>query len=309
MSRTEYHIPVLLDQTIALLVHDRDGKYLDGTLGGGGHSKKILETLSEKGFLLGVDRDQAAIDHASKLLSCYPNFKAANINFGSINELEYINFGLRFDGILLDLGVSSKQIDDSERGFSYSADGELDMRMDRDDMTSAFGIVNNYSEKELSEIFFKYGEENRSRTIAEKITAAREKKEIKTTSELAAIISTVVSGKYRIKTLSRIFQALRIEVNNELKELESILNFSLEILNPKGRAAVISYHSLEDRIVKQFIAENSKGCKCPTDFPRCVCGNEPIIIPVTKKPVVPDENEIRANPRSRSAKLRVYEKI
>lgn len=309
MSSTEYHIPVLLEQTIELLVHDRDGKYMDGTLGGGGHSKKILETLSDKGFLLGVDRDQAAIDHTSKILGGYSNFKTANISFGKVNELEDITFGLRFDGILLDLGVSSKQIDDAERGFSYSSDGELDMRMDREDMTSAFGIVNNYAEKELSEIFFRYGEENRSRTIAERIVQAREKKEIKTTSELADIISTVVSGKYKVKTLSRIFQALRIEVNNELKELESILNFSLEILNPKGRVAVISYHSLEDRIVKQFITEHSTGCKCPPNFPRCVCGNKPVIAPVTKKPVIPGEEEIRANPRSRSAKLRVYEKL
>lgn len=309
MSSTEYHIPVLLEQTIELLVHDRDGNYMDGTLGGGGHSKKILETLSDKGFLLGVDRDQAAIDHASELLGGYSNFKTANISFGRVNELEDISFGLRFDGILLDLGVSSKQIDDAERGFSYSSDGELDMRMDREDMTSAFEIVNSYSEKELAEIFFKYGEENRSRTIAQRIIERREREQIKTTSELADIISTVVSGKYRVKTLSRIFQALRIEVNNELKELEQILNFSLEVLNPKGRVAVISYHSLEDRIVKQFITENSTGCKCPPNFPKCVCGNKPVIVPVTKKPVVPGEEEIRENPRSRSAKLRVYEKI
>lgn len=309
MSRTEYHIPVLLEQTIELLVHDKDGNYMDCTLGGGGHSRRILETLSDKGFLLGVDRDQAAIDHAAKLLGGYKNFKTANISFGRVNELEDITFGLRLDGILLDLGVSSKQIDDADRGFSYSSDGELDMRMDREQMTSALDIVNSYSDKELAEIFFKYGEENRSRSIAERISEAREKKEIKTTKELADIISTVVSGKYRVKTLSRIFQALRIEVNNELKELESILNFSLEILNARGRVVVISYHSLEDRIVKQFVAEYSKGCKCPPGFPKCVCGNKPLIAPVTKKPVVPGEEEIRVNPRSRSAKMRVYEKL
>ncbi len=309
MKAVSYHIPVLLKETIDMLVINKHGVYLDCTLGGGGHAGKILESLEPDGYLLGIDRDKQAIDHASKELSSYKNFKSVNINFARINELEQIVFGMQFDGILLDLGVSSKQIDDPERGFMYSEDGELDMRMDAAQGISAYDIVNSYSPGELTDIFFKYGEERNSRKITEKIVQYRDKKKIRTTGELADIIGSVCSKNFRIKTLSRIFQALRIEVNRELDELQTVLKFSLNILKPNGRVAVISYHSLEDRIVKQFVNEYSTGCNCPKEFPKCVCNKKPIIRNITKKPVCASEEEIKANSRSRSAKLRIFEKI
>ncbi|HQO09142.1 MAG TPA: 16S rRNA (cytosine(1402)-N(4))-methyltransferase RsmH [Clostridiales bacterium] len=304
-----YHIPVLQNETAQLLVTDKNGVYLDCTLGGGGHAKKLLESISEKGFLLGIDRDEQAIKYAGEFLKGFKNFKSEKISFSRLNELDQIVFGMKFDGILLDIGVSSKQIDDPERGFAYSADGELDMRMDRSAKISAFDVINGYCEQELTDIFFRYGEEKNSRKIARKIVQQRDIKPIKTTRELVDAVSSVISSNFRTKTLSRIFQAVRIEVNGELDELMSVLKFSLEILKPNGRAAVISYHSLEDRIVKQFITEFSTGCICPKNFPKCICGKVPVIRNLTKKPVCASEEEIEKNSRARSAKLRVYEKI
>ncbi len=309
MKAVNYHIPVLLKETIDMLVINKHGVYLDCTLGGGGHARKILESIEPDGYVLGIDRDKQAIDYASNELSSFKNFKGENINFARINELEQIVFGMQFDGILLDLGVSSKQIDDPERGFMYSEDGELDMRMDHAQGISACDIINSYGPAELVDIFFKYGEERNSRKIAEKIVQYRDKKKIRTTGELADIIGSVCSKNFRIKTLSRIFQALRIEVNKELDELQTVLDFSMNILKPNGRVAVISYHSLEDRIVKQFINEYSTGCNCPKEFPKCVCDKKPIIRSITKKPICASEEEIKANSRSRSAKLRIFEKI
>jgi len=309
MKAVSYHIPVLLKETIDMLVINKHGVYLDCTLGGGGHARKILESIEPDGYLLGIDRDKQAIDHASNELSSFKNFKSENINFARINELEQIVFGMQFDGILLDLGVSSKQIDDPERGFMYSEDGELDMRMDTAQGISAYDIINSYGPAELADIFFKYGEERNSRKIAEKIIQNRDKKKIRTTGELADIIGSVCSKNFRIKTLSRIFQALRIEVNKELDELQTVLKFSLNVLKPNGRVAVISYHSLEDRIVKQFINEYSSGCNCPKELPKCVCDKKPIIRNLTKKPMCASEEEIKSNSRSRSAKLRIFEKI
>jgi len=309
MNMAAYHIPVLLNETIEMLVQNKHGVYLDCTLGGGGHAKAILEAIDKDGFLLGIDRDIKAIEHACTILKEFKNFKSENINFARVNELEQIVFGMTFDGILLDLGVSSKQIDDAERGFSYSNDGNLDMRMDSAAAISAFDIVNSYGLKELTEIFYKYGEERNSRKIAEKIVYQREKGQIRTTAELSDIISSVTPRNFRVKTLSRIFQALRIEVNKELDELCSVLKFSLNILKPAGRVAVISYHSLEDRIVKQFIAEQSSACECPNELPKCVCNKIPSIKSVTKKPVCATVEEIEQNSRARSAKLRVFEKI
>lgn len=309
MNTPNYHIPVLLNETIGMLVLNKHGVYLDCTLGGGGHAKKILETIGPDGFLLGIDRDIQAIEHAGKVLQEYKNFKSENISFSRINELEQIVFGMQFDGILLDLGVSSKQIDDPERGFSYSGEGTLDMRMDTSQSVSAYNIVNTYNINELTEIFYKYGEERSSKKIAEKIIFQRERNAIKTTGELVQIISSVVPRNFRVKTLSRIFQALRIEVNKELDELSSVLKFSLNVLKPNGRVAVISYHSLEDRIVKQFIVEYSTGCDCPKELPKCVCNKKPVIRNLTKKPVCATAEETELNSRSRSAKLRVFEKI
>jgi 16S rRNA (cytosine1402-N4)-methyltransferase len=309
MDTASYHIPVLLRETVDALVLNSSGSYLDCTLGGGGHSEAILKAIDREGTVLGIDRDAEAIAEAGRKLGSYKNFRSENISFSRINELEQIVFGLKFDGILLDLGVSSKQIDDPKRGFSYSSEGRLDMRMDAASGISAYEVVNTYSGEELKKIFYSYGEEKNSRRIAEKIVSEREKSPIATTKELTSIISSVVSGNFRTKTLSRVFQALRIEVNAELEELKTVLEFSLDILKKGGRTAVISYHSLEDRIVKNFIAEHSAGCICPKEFPRCLCDNKPSVRNLTKKPVTASEEEISTNPRSRSAKLRIYEKI
>ncbi|MBU4485941.1 MAG: 16S rRNA (cytosine(1402)-N(4))-methyltransferase RsmH [Candidatus Delongbacteria bacterium] len=309
MNTVDYHIPVLLKETVELLVQNKHGAYLDCTLGGGGHAKAILENLEKDGFLLGIDRDKTAIEHTDEALKKFPNYKSENISFSKVNELDQIVFGMKFDGILLDLGVSSKQIDDHLRGFSYSGEGNLDMRMNTGEGLTAYDIVNTYGARELTEIFYKFGEERNSRKIAERIVQLREKKSICTTMELSNLISSVIPRNFRVKTLSRIFQALRIEVNKELDELNTVLKLSLDILKPEGRVAVISYHSLEDRIVKKFIAEYSTGCDCPKELPRCVCNKKPIIKAITKKPVCATEKEIIQNSRARSAKLRVFEKI
>jgi len=309
MKTVGYHIPVMLKETLNLLITDRKGTYLDCTLGGGGHSKAILDEIDPAGFVLAVDRDAEAVKYACKLLGDHKNFKAHQISFSRLNELDEIVFGMKFDGILLDLGLSSRQIDDACRGFSYIADSKLDMRMDRNDEMSAVEVVNNYSEEELTGIFFRYGEEKRSKKIAAAIMSQREKNLIGTTKELTDIIVSVTPSNFRIKTLSRIFQAIRIEVNRELGELAEVLKFSLEILKSGGHCAIISYHSLEDRIVKNFIKENSEGCTCPKNFPVCVCGKEPVVTSLTKKPLVASEEEISINSRARSAKLRAYSKI
>ncbi|MCK4980165.1 MAG: 16S rRNA (cytosine(1402)-N(4))-methyltransferase RsmH [Candidatus Delongbacteria bacterium] len=304
-----YHIPVMLKETLESIIVDKNGDYLDCTLGGGGHAKVILETISEKGTLLGIDRDKEAIDQTAYLSEAYNNFTAENISFANIMKLDSVVFGLKFDGILMDLGVSSHQIDDPKRGFSYMNSGKLDMRMNEEDELSAYFIVNNYTEDQLKGIFYKYGEENKAKYIARNICKAREENSIKTTKELSDIIERSVPYKNRIKTLSRIFQAIRIEVNNELGEIEEFLNISLKILKEHGRVAIMSYHSLEDRIVKRFINEMSTGCICPKDFPKCVCGKEPRVKKITKKPIVATEDEVKENSRARSAKLRVFELI
>lgn len=309
MKTVGYHIPVMLKETLNLLITDRKGTYLDCTLGGGGHSKAILDEIGSEGSVLAVDRDAEAVKYASELLRDYKNFKACQISFSKLNELDEIVFGMKFDGILLDLGLSSRQIDDAARGFSYISESGLDMRMNRNDEMSALEVVNNYSEEELTGIFFKYGEENRSRKIAAAIVSQRAKKVIGTTKELTGIIASVTPSNFRIKTLSRIFQAVRIEVNRELEELDIVLKFSMDILKPGGRCAVMSYHSLEDRIVKNFIKDRSEGCICPKNFPVCVCGKKPSVSALTKKPVTASEEEIATNSRSRSAKLRVFCKL
>ncbi|HXK49119.1 MAG TPA: 16S rRNA (cytosine(1402)-N(4))-methyltransferase RsmH [Clostridiales bacterium] len=309
MKTVGYHIPVMLKETLDLLITDRKGTYLDCTLGGGGHSKAILDYIDPEGYVLAVDRDAEAVKYASELLGEYSNFKAHQICFSRLNELDEIVFGMKFDGILLDLGLSSRQIDDAGRGFSYMSESVLDMRMNRDDEMSALEVVNKYPEEELTSIFFKYGEENRSRKIAAAIVSQRDKKVIGSTKELAGIIASVTPSNFRIKTLSRIFQAVRIEVNRELEELDTALNFSMDILKPGGRCAVISYHSLEDRIVKNFIKDRSEGCTCPKNFPVCVCGKKPSVSVVTRKPVTASDEETARNSRARSAKLRVFCKL
>lgn len=304
-----YHIPVLLTETLDFLLTKSDGVYLDCTMGGGGHSREILSRISAKGKLYGVDRDIDAINKNKKLCEKYDNFFVKHIPFSDVIGLDEVTYGLKFDGILLDLGVSSYQIDTAERGFSYMNDGLLDMRMSNKAKNTAAEVVNFYSESDLIRIFRKYGEEKFSKRIAKAIIAKRENAVLKTTLELKDIILGCIPMKNNLKSVSRIFQAIRIEVNEELKELEDFLNFSLDILNPNGRVVIISYHSLEDRIVKQFVNKKAEGCICPKNFPVCVCNHKPELKKVTNKPVMANEDEKETNVRARSAKLRVYQKI
>lgn len=301
------HEPIMLNECIENLSIKKDGIYVDGTIGGAGHSSRIIEKI-ESGLLIGVDRDLEAIAASKKRLEKYENVKFVHGKHEDIKE--HVN-GLGYekvDGILLDLGVSSYQIDEGTRGFSYTKDAPLDMRMDQSEGISAKDIVNTYSKEDLEKIFFEYGEEKFSKKIAEKILKAREEKEINTTYELADIIRAAVP-KNAIDSFKRIFQALRIEVNGELKELKKAICDSVSILNDGGRLCIITFHSLEDRIVKETFLELQGKCTCPKDFPKCVCGFKSYGKVVTRKPIIPSAAEQESNSRSRSAKLRVFERV
>lgn len=306
------HISVLLNESVDALNIKKDGVYADGTLGGGGHSEKILERLSDKGLLIGIDRDIEAIEAAKERLKNYSNVIYENTNFKNIKEILQKNDIKNIDGAVLDLGVSSYQLDNADRGFSYIASSRLDMRMDTSASLDAYKVVNTYSEEELAKIFFEYGEEKFSRRIAAKIVEERAKKPIETTLELSELVKkcipqkTVKKGSHPAK---RVFQAIRIEVNGELDILEGAINDFFDSLKSGGRLAIISFHSLEDRIVKNTFANLARGCVCPKDFPVCVCGQKPRGKIITKKAVVPTEDEIEFNKRSKSSKLRVIEKI
>ncbi|MBR3888591.1 MAG: 16S rRNA (cytosine(1402)-N(4))-methyltransferase RsmH [Clostridia bacterium] len=301
------HEPIMLNECIENLSIKKDGIYVDGTIGGAGHSSRIIEKI-ESGLLIGVDRDLEAIAASKKRLEKYENVKFVHGKHEDIKE--HVN-GLGYekvDGILLDLGVSSYQIDEGTRGFSYTKDAPLDMRMDQSEGISAKDIVNTYSKEDLEKIFFEYGEEKFSKKIAEKILKAREEKEINTTYELADIIRAAVP-KNAIDSFKRIFQALRIEVNGELKGLKKAICDSVSILNDGGRLCIITFHSLEDRIVKETFLELQGKCTCPKDFPKCVCGFKSYGKVITRKPIIPSEAEQESNSRSRSAKLRVFERV
>lgn len=301
------HEPIMLNECIENLSIKKDGIYVDGTIGGAGHSSRIIEKI-ESGLLIGVDRDLEAIAASKKRLEKYENVKFVHGKHEDIKE--HVNsLGYeKVDGILLDLGVSSYQIDEGARGFSYTKDAPLDMRMDQSEGISAKDIVNTYSKEDLEKIFFEYGEEKFSRRIAEKILKAREEKEIDTTYELADIIRAAVP-KNAIDSFKRVFQALRIEVNGELKELKKAICDSVSILNDGGRLCIITFHSLEDRIVKETFLELQGKCTCPKDFPKCVCGFKSYGKVITRKPIIPSEREQESNSRSRSAKLRVFERV
>jgi len=304
------HIPVLLKECIDGLNIKPDGIYVDCTAGGGGHSHAIAEKLSDKGRIIALDRDPDAVIAASERLSEFRNAKVIKSNFSDIRcVLDELGINL-VDGILMDLGVSSHQLDTPERGFSYHADAPLDMRMSQDGI-SAYDIINTYSEKELSKIIFEYGEEKFSRRIAENIIKQREISPVATTSELAEIIKSSVPQKVRREKnpCKKTFQAIRIAVNGELEHLSKGLDEAFFSLESGGRMAVITFHSLEDRLVKQRFAGWCKGCTCPPDFPQCICGNKPKGILVNRKPTEPSENELEINIRSRSAKLRIIERI
>ncbi len=306
------HLSVLLDEAVDNLYIRENGVYVDGTLGGAGHSKEICERLSDTGTLIGIDRDDAAIEAAAKKLAPYGD--KVRIVRGNYSEMPEILRKQGFetcDGILLDLGVSSHQLDTAERGFSYMADAPLDMRMDRREQRTAADIVNGASERELARIIRDYGEERFASNIAKNIVEARSRDKIETTGELVSIIKASISMKFQ-KTgghpAKRTFQALRIELNGELTALSESLDAMIDLLNDGGRICVITFHSLEDRIVKNVFRRNENPCTCPPDFPVCVCGNKPKGRVITRKPILPSEKEMEINSRAKSAKLRVFER-
>ncbi|MFZ1684456.1 MAG: 16S rRNA (cytosine(1402)-N(4))-methyltransferase RsmH [Candidatus Zixiibacteriota bacterium] len=306
-----YHQPVLPVEVVTLVKTDPEGAYLDLTAGGGGHLKLMAAQLGPKARLYGIDRDPQAVAFATNVLQTFVNFKrivcASYVDVGGVvKQFE----DQTFTGILLDLGISSRQIDDPARGFSFSQDGPLDMRMGPDARQTAAELLYEIDERKLAEILSRYGEEQRARNLAQAIVRERRKKMIATTSQLSAIIASVVRPPHQTKSLARVFQALRIAVNHELDQLEAVLPASFDLLRSGGRLAVISYHSLEDRLVKQFMQGKSKGrCTCPRDLAVCVCGATPTGKAITKKPVIPTDSEQAENSRSRSAKLRVLEKL
>ena len=302
------HIPVLLEQCLDGLDIKPDGIYFDGTCGGAGHSREIAKRLTT-GRLIGIDRDPDAVAVASERLSGLP----AQVVRGNYSEIKQIADDLGIcgaDGILLDLGVSSYQLDNAERGFSYHNDAPLDMRMSKEG-TSARDIVNEYSKEQLTKILYEYGEEKFAPRIAETIIKRRSEKPVETTTELADIVRDSIPAKFRRdkNPCKKTFQAIRIAVNCEFDHLDRALDEGFELLKPGGRFCIITFHSLEDRIVKQRFAGWCKGCTCPPDFPVCVCGNKPKGKLVCRKPLEASEEELEANPRSRSAKLRIIEKL
>lgn len=305
------HKSVLLNECIENLNIRKGCIYVDGTLGGGGHSYEILKKLDGTGKLIGIDRDKVALEASKDRLKEFNNFELVHDNHANIlNILE--NLGIsHVDGILLDLGVSSYQLDEASRGFSYMQDSKLDMRMNTEDKLSAYEVVNNYSEDKLARIFFDYGEEKYSKSIAKNICIKREEKEIKTTFELVDIIKNSMPKKAlneKQHPAKRVFQAIRIEVNEELTKLKQAVIDSIEALNNKGRLAIITFHSLEDKIVKHTYEEMEGRCTCPKDFPVCVCNYVSYGKIITKKPITSSDEELKSNPRARSAKLRVFEK-
>lgn len=305
------HIPVLKESTIELL-NIREGlTYVDGTIGGGGHSKAMLEKANIK-LLVGIDQDTEALEAAKKNLENFKNVKFVNNNFKNIDEV-FEELGLeKVDGILVDIGVSSYQIDNGERGFSFKQDAKLDMRMSRANPFSAYELVNTYTEEDLTRVIRDYGEEKFAKSIARHIVKQREQQPIETTKQLEEIILSSVPryrGQDGRSNVQRTFQAVRIEVNGELDALKEFIDKAVNLLNPNGRLAIISFHSLEDRIVKQKFRELSTGCICPPDFPICVCGHKPVVRLITKHPVEATKEEISYNSRSAPAKLRVVEKI
>ena len=304
------HYSVMLSECIDGLNIKPDGLYVDCTAGGGGHSFAIASRLNENGKLIAIDRDSDAIEAVTERLSPYSD--RVEIVKNNFSNLKSILDGRKADGVLIDLGISSHQIDVAERGFAYNADAPLDMRMNRDDPISAYDIVNGYSEEDLANVIFRYGEEKFSRRIASRIVAKRNIAPIKTTLELVDIINDAIPPKLREKgsnPAKRTFQAIRIEVNGELEIIPPTVKDIAECLNMGGRMAIITFHSLEDRLVKQTMAELGKGCTCPPNFPVCVCGKKPQVKLISKKPILPSENELQENKRSHSAKLRVAEKL
>ncbi|NLK86065.1 MAG: 16S rRNA (cytosine(1402)-N(4))-methyltransferase RsmH [Clostridiaceae bacterium] len=308
------HKPVLLHECIDSLNIDKNGTYIDGTLGGAGHSSEIIKRL-DKGTLIGIDQDQTAIETAGERLGRLRRDAGLILIKGNFRDIGTLaaGHGIRtVDGILLDIGVSSYQLDEAERGFSYQQDAPLDMRMDRSRSLDAAEIVNTYDEKAIRKIISDYGEENWAARIAAFIAKARREKRIETTGQLVDIIKAAIPAPARREgphPAKRTFQALRIAVNDELAALEEAIEGAVRLLKPGGRLSIITFHSLEDRIVKNEFQRREKPCTCPPSFPVCVCGRKPELKVLTRKPILPSEKEVDENPRSRSAKLRTAMKL
>ena len=303
------HIPVLLKECIEGLAIKKNGIYVDGTLGGAGHSLQIAKKLENTGTLIGIDRDEEAIEKAKNTLKEFNNIIYVQDNHDKIKEILQNLKIEKVDGILLDLGVSSYQIDEQERGFSYINESPLDMRMDKRQNLTAEKIVNTYWEEKLADIIYKYGEEKFSKAIARKICEYRKNKKIETTTELVKIIEKCVPNQKQGHPAKRTFQAIRIEVNNEIEPLYNTVISAIDCLKPGGRLCIITFHSLEDRAVKQAYTNSIGKCTCPPDLPYCVCGKETKGKIITKKPILPIQEEMEKNTRSKSAKLRIFERI
>ena len=306
----DYHIPVLYYETLDNLVINPDGIYIDCTLGGGSHSEGILERLSDKGLLISIDQDTNAIEYSKKRLEKFGSkWKVFKGNFENIDTIAYMAGVDKVDGILMDIGVSSKQLDDPKRGFSYRYDVKLDMRMNTEQKISAYDVVNTYSEEQLSKIIFEYGEERHARKIAKLIVEERKSSPIEKTSDLIALIKRAYPERASKHPAKKTFQAIRIEVNRELEVLENAMSKAVELLKVGGRLAIITFHSLEDRIVKNKFKDLATACKCPKDIPICVCGGVKKFESITKKPIIPIDDELKNNNRAHSSKLRILERI
>ena len=310
MDSQKFHTPVLLKETLSLLLTNPSGIYLDGTIGYGGHSEKLLSQLSKEGHLIGLDLDPYALEHTKKRLSESQNsYSLHNINF---REYPFLLQTLGIDkltGILFDLGTSSSQINSEHRGFSFQKNGPLDMRLNPNVGYSACSFLNNANESEISKVLLEYGEERHHKKIAKMIFKACQRNCMKTTFDLKHAIEKCVHPRFLTKSLARVFQSIRIKINGELDSLKNALQSSKELLMIGGRIAVISFHSLEDRIVKQFFKECMLECSCPKDYPICKCDIMPSLKVIQRKAIIPSQEELEKNPRSRSAKLRVAEKV
>ena len=305
----EYHKPVLYDEVVENLITNKEGVYLDCTLGGAGHTIGILENTDEKAVVVAIDQDDDAIKFAKVKLEPYQNrVKIFKDNFKNLDTVLYLAGYEKIDGIFMDIGVSSKQLDNPERGFSYKYEAKLDMRMNKSDKLSEYEVVNDFTEKEIADILYKYGEEPRGRKIAQRIVEKRQEKKIETTLELADLVIRAIGKSMKRHPAKRTFQAIRMYVNRELEVLEEALDKAVEHLNDKGRLLVITFHSLEDRIVKNKFKDFEKPCTCPPDIPICVCDKKSLGKVLTKKPIIAKELELSDNLRAHSAKLRVFER-
>lgn len=305
-----YHKAVLYDEVIENIIVDKDAIYLDCTLGGGGHSMGILENSTKNSKLIAIDQDQNAIDYVNSNINGYEDkIKIFRNNFQNMDTVIYLAGYEKVDRILMDIGVSSKQLDDMSRGFSYKYEAKLDMRMDTSKKLSAYEVINEFSEKELADIIYKYGEEPKARKIASYIVRTRETKNIETTTELANIVIKAIGKKMKKHPAKRTFQAIRIYVNNELEVLEKAIDKAINLLNSNGRLLIITFHSLEDRIVKEKFRYYENPCSCPKDIPICVCNKKSYGRILNKKAIVANSDELDENNRAHSAKLRIFERI